>query len=239
MATRRDSRLIADPTATVVRFDARVSSCYAAENRRRRLKDMSRTLLTAVLVVSASALPVSTVFAQALAPSGTPTTSHQGRVRDDVPTCQGAGGGSRVRANCEAQDTQATVRTEQKLKVSLDAPPQPSAPQCEATATTDSFQSNAVARVDGTINIRNCSAGSAGTYNIVVRVRDENGEINSLEFSDKWQRSDGQDVKFAADYPIGQNVDLVNVRLHDLRCTCADPPADPAPDPAPDLAKKN
>jgi hypothetical protein len=197
---------------------------------------MSRTHVTAVIgVVVTLALPVSTVSPQSPAPSGTPTTGRQGRVRDDVPTCQAAAGGSRVRANCEAEDTQTTVRTEQKLKVSLDPPPQPSAPQCEVTATTEYSQSNTVARVDGTINIRNCSTGSTGTYNIVVRVRDEKGEINSLEFSDKWQRSDGQDVKFAADYPIGQNVDLVNVRLHDLRCTCADPPADPAPD----LPKKN
>jgi hypothetical protein len=192
--------------------------------------------------VSALALPVSTVFAQSPAPSGAPTTSRQGRVRDDVPTCQAAAGGSRIRANCE-DPAATTVRTEQGLKISLDAPPQPSALQCEASTTTNYAQSNTVARVDGTINVRNCSTGSTGTYNIVLRDRDENGEINSLEFSDKWQRSDGEDVKFAADYPIGQNVDLVNVRVHDLRCTCTDPPADRAPDPpadrAPDPPKKN
>ncbi len=198
---------------------------------------MGRTHVTAVLVVLALALPVSTVLPQA--PAGAPTTSRQGRVRDDVPTCQAAGGGSRMRPNCETETTPTTVRTEQGLKVSLDAPPQPSAPQCAATATTNYAQSNTVARVDGTINIRNCSTRSTGTYNIVLRVRDENGEINSLEFSDKWQRSEGQDVKFAADYPIGQNVDLVNVRLRDLRCTCADPPADPAPDLALEPPKKN
>ena len=75
-------------------------------------------------------------------------------------------------------------------------------------------------------------SGSTGAYDIVLRIRDESGEIKSLEFSDKWQRSDDQDVKFTADYPIGENVYLVNVRLHDLRCTCADPPADPPHDPA-------
>jgi hypothetical protein len=148
-----------------------------------------------------------------------------------------------VRANCEKDATATTVRQEQTLKVSLEPPPQPSAQQCQASATTNYYQSNTLARVDGTINVRNCSSGSAGTYNLVVRVRDEKGEINSLEFSDKWQRSDGPDVKFAADYPIGQNVDLVNVRVHDLHCTCADSPADPAPDqsadPAPDPSKKN
>ena len=204
---------------------------------------MSRTHVTLALIVSALAVPVSTVFAQAQAPSGVPTTGRQGRVRDDVPNCQGAPGGSRMRANCEPEATATTVRTEQQLKVSLDAPPQLSAPQCEATATTNYFQSNTVARTDGAINIKNCSTGSSGTYNIVVRIRDEKGEVNSLEFSDKWQRSDGPDVKFAADYPIGQNVDLVTVRVRDLHCTCADPPTDPAPaapaDTTPDPSKKN
>jgi hypothetical protein len=202
---------------------------------------MSRTHVTAILVVSALAVPVSAVFAQA--PSGVPTTGRQGRVRDDVSTCQAAAGGSRMRANCEPDATATTVRQEQAVKISLEPPPQLAAPQCEATATTNYYQSNALARVDGTISVRNCSAGSAGTYDIVVRVRDEKGEVNSLEFSDKWQRGDSQEVKFAADYPIGKDVDLVNVRVHDLRCTCADSPAAPASDPpaapALDSAKKN
>jgi hypothetical protein len=167
-----------------------------------------------------------------MAPSGTPTTSRQGVVRDNVATCQGAAGGSRIRANCEEPVT-ATTRTEQSLKVSLDAPPQLSAPQCEAIATTDYFQKNTVARVDGTIAIRNCSKGSNGTYNVVVRVRDDKGEINSLEFGDKWvQHGDGQDVKFAADYPIGKDVDLLNVRVRDMRCSCGDQPAGLSPEPA-------
>jgi len=177
--------------------------------------------------VSAFAVPASTVFPQAMAPSGVPTTSRQGVVGDNVAMCQGAAGGSRIRPNC---DLETTVRTEHALKIRLDAPPQLSAPRCEATATTNYFQTNAVVSVAGTINIGNCSTGSAGTYDIVIRVRDEKGHVDLLEFSNEWQRSDGQDVEFTADYPIGQDVELVNVRMHDLRCTCADSPVDPASD---------
>jgi hypothetical protein len=204
---------------------------------------MSRTHITVILAASALALSASTVFSQAPAPAGVPTTGRQGRVKDDVPNCQAAPGGSRMRANCDPQSTVTTVRTEQTLRVSLDAPPQLNAPQCEATATTNYYQSNTIARTDGTITIRNCSTVSTGTYNVVVRIRDEKGEINSLEFSGKWQRTDGPDVKFAADYPIGKDVDLISVGVRDLRCTCGDPPADPAPDPAAapplDPSKKN
>ena len=194
---------------------------------------MSRTHVTAILAASAFAAPVSSAFAQAMAPSGVPTRGRQGVVRDDVPTCQAAAGGSRIRPNCEPDAAATTVRKEQEVKISLDAPPQLNAPQCEAAATTNYFQSGTVARVAGTISVRNCSTGSAGSYNIVVRVKDDKDEVHSLEFSDKWQRNDGEDVEFAADYPIGQDVDLVNVRVRDLRCTCGDPPADPKTDPSP------
>ena len=41
-----------------------------------------------------------------------------------------------------------------------------------------------------------------------------------------WQRTDDADVTFTADYPIGENVELLSVRLRGLTCTCADPPAE-------------
>ena len=45
---------------------------------------MSRTHVTAILVVSVLAVPASTVFPQAMAPSGVPNTGHQGRVGDNL-----------------------------------------------------------------------------------------------------------------------------------------------------------
>ena len=124
---------------------------------------MSRTHVTAILVVLTLAVPVSTAFAQAQAPSGTPTTGRQGRVGGgDVPNCQAAAGGAPMRANREPEATATTVRTEQTLKVSLDPPPQLNTPQCEATAATEYYQSNTLARADGTIKIRNCSTAIDG-----------------------------------------------------------------------------
>jgi hypothetical protein len=55
-----------------------------------------------------------------------------------------------------------------------------------------------------------------------VRVKDENGAETPLEFHETWQRSGPEDVAFTADYPIGENMELVNVRLRGLSCTCAD-----------------
>jgi hypothetical protein len=96
---------------------------------------------------------------------------------------------------------------------------QPSGPQCEATTLTEYFQQNDVARVTGRISIAACPAGTAGSYNVVARVRDWGGETEALEFSETWQRDDAGDVAFTTDYPIGADVKLVRVR--GLKCTCA------------------
>jgi hypothetical protein len=55
----------------------------------------------------------------------------------------------------------------------------------------------------------------------VARVRDASGELKSIEFNETWQRDDAEDVKFAGDYPIGADVELVSARVRGLTCTCA------------------
>jgi len=99
---------------------------------------------------------------------------------------------------------------------------QPSGPQCEATTLTEYFQRNDIARVSGTISISVCPAGTTGSYAVVARVRDEAGEIRPIEFNETWQRDDASDVAFNKDYPIGADVELVNVRVRGLKCTCAE-----------------
>jgi hypothetical protein len=64
---------------------------------------------------------------------------------------------------------------------------------------------------------------------VAVRVRDDSGETKPpVEYMEIYQRSDDQPIKFTKDYPIGENVELVSVRVRNLRCTCADTAAPPA-----------
>jgi hypothetical protein len=100
---------------------------------------------------------------------------------------------------------------------------QPNAPQCEATTLTEYQQRNNVARVTGTVSIASCPAGTSGSFTLVARVRDDNGEIRPIEFNETWQRADAQDHTFNSDYPIGDNVELMNVRVRGLSCACAEP----------------
>jgi hypothetical protein len=187
---------------------------------------MSQIGVTALLALSALALLTSTAFAQApaLFPP-VPDRSGPGVNDDDLPLCQAAGGGSRMRENCDIAEPK-TERTEQELKISIELPAVRSG-QCGATTTTEYYQVNTIARVNSKLQIVDCTVAS-GTFTVALRVRDENGEEKPLEFSETWQRSDDQDVTFAADYPIGENVELRSVRVRGLRCTCADPPSEVA-----------
>ena len=198
---------------------------------------MSRLIRTELVALSAVALFASPAFAQIIvSPAGGADRGVQGRAtdRDDVYTCAAAPGGSRVRENCEVETTTLKLEQEMKIAFKLNAPPAPL--QCGASTTTRYQQRDTVARVSGTLEIRDCAAAS-GTFTVAVRIKDDSGVEKPLEFSQPWQRSDDQDVAFTADYPIGENVDLVSVSLRGLTCTCTgllaeqeDPPA-PAENP--------
>jgi hypothetical protein len=185
---------------------------------------MGRIPVTALLALSALASLASPVSAQKFDRPDPSPLSNPGGVteRDDVQLCGSSAGGSRVRPNCEEPET-TTVRFEQSLKLLIDVPAILSA-QCAATTTIEYQQRNTSARVDGAIAISDCTA-AAGEYSVAVRVKDDSGQEQVLEFSETWQRSDDRDVSFSADYPIGENVELVSVRLRNLTCTCADAPA--------------
>jgi len=121
-----------------------------------------------------------------------------------------------------AQQPEPTVlRSEQELKVSIETPALAST-QCQATTTAAYEQRNTNARVRGTIKVESCTAAS-GEFTVTIRVRDDSGEVKTLELKETWQRDDDQDVSFSTDYPIGENVDLVSARVRGLSCTCAAP----------------
>jgi len=95
--------------------------------------------------------------------------------------------------------------------------------QCEASTWTEYQQLGNVARVTGKVSISACPAGTTGKFAVVARVRDKAGAVTPIEFNEMWQSPDPQDYIFFADYPIGDNVFLENVRVRNLTCTCEGP----------------
>jgi hypothetical protein len=186
---------------------------------------MTRINVIALLSLSALAFPTSTVIAQVFERNpnaGATNRVNQGSATEDkdVTMCQGSAGGSRMRENCDSQAE--TVRAEKEVPIMI-ALPSLSSRACSATTTTEYLQLNTVARVNGTLKVADCTVAS-GAFSIALRIRDESGEDRPVEFDETWQRTDDQDVKFGADYPIGENVELLSVRVRRLSCTCADDP---------------
>jgi hypothetical protein len=84
-------------------------------------------------------------------------------------------------------------------------------------------QRNNVAKVDGTIDTAQCAATS-GDIELTVSIRDAAGALQTLKFTQHWQREGDPSIVFEAEYPIGENVDLVRVRARGSRCACAEIP---------------
>ncbi|HET7609834.1 MAG TPA: hypothetical protein VFL84_14230 [Gammaproteobacteria bacterium] len=191
---------------------------------------MSRIYASTILALAALQLPAAPAIAQVIfAPGrgGGIDTAIQGRAttRDDIYTCQAAPGGSRIRENCEVVTEIEQLEQQQKMAKLLKPP---RLLQCGASTTTEFRQLDTIARVNGTLEIRDCGAAS-GTVTIAVVVKDESGAQEPREFTETWQRDDERDVSFSADYPIGEKAELVDVRLSGLTCTCTDPFAQPGP----------
>ena len=175
---------------------------------------MTRTYLPALLALLTLAAPTSAPLAQ--------ISSKGGLEGGEIETCAARAGGSRMRSNnCQNTDSRSTTtRTEHEVTFNIELPA-PDGPQCEASVLTEYSQRDTLAHIIGTISIASCPAGTTGAFTLVARVKDEAGEIKPLEFKETWQRDDAQDHAFDSDYPIGENVELVSVRVRNLTCTCA------------------
>jgi hypothetical protein len=181
---------------------------------------MSRIHVTALLALSALAVPASTPFAQ--------TTQQQGTVNGGkAETCYARAGGSRMRANnCEPERAR-TVRNEAEVTVRVEVGGSRK-PQCQANALTEYFQQGTMARVNGTVNISACPAGTTGAFTLVARIKDDSGEVQPLEFKQTWEHDEPQALKFSGDYPLGDKVELVSMRVRNLTCTCVEPAVEAA-----------
>ena len=192
---------------------------------------MSRIQLSARLALPILALATSTASAQVFfggSRNNTATISRPGGVNEGGggEMCHVSGGGTRTRANCETEPQPILPPTEQAIPISIAIRGAPGT-QCNAAATTEYEQLDAFARINSTLSITDCPAAH-GSLTFSVRVRDETPEVKLLEFEETWARSDDQDARIANDYPIGENVELLSVRIGTLQCTCGDPPAEEA-----------
>jgi hypothetical protein len=81
--------------------------------------------------------------------------------------------------------------------------------------------------VSGMLSNDTCDA-SHGSYTLQIKVRAGDGEVQELEYKKRWQRSDGEPIRFEEQYPLAAESTLLRVRTRSLRCICGH--AEPSPD---------
>jgi len=116
------------------------------------------------------------------------------------------------------EEKESKKQYEIRYKMTISTTP-PAEQACAAQIYFTYLQKNTVAVVDSTIENTECEA-SSGDYTVLVRFRDENNEIQSLEYTETWNRDDNQAIESRKEYFIGDDVDLVTVRSKKLRCVC-------------------
>jgi hypothetical protein len=140
-------------------------------------------------------------------------------IPSELLTCQSVSGASRTRQAC-GEAEQSVLRLEREVTIVQELAA-PNSLLCETSIVVEYFHRDTIARVNGMIENETCAA-SSGQYDVEVRVKDENGEMRTLQFREFWQRDDDLPVEFSADYPIGENVELIRLSTSGLKCTCAD-----------------
>lgn len=92
---------------------------------------------------------------------------------------------------------------------------------CEAKLQMEYWQKGDVAEVTSTLDNPECGA-SSGDYQMRVRYRGDDGELQTDEYEETWERDDAQPIVTTKRYPIGDDVDLVRVTSRGLSCTCTE-----------------
>jgi uncharacterized protein YfcZ (UPF0381/DUF406 family) len=137
----------------------------------------------------------------------------------DPTLCRSTTAASRARSTCDEEHTTVlSSKVEVTTKIEL---PQLNTRNCSAQIDLQYSQRNTIARVLGKLTNESCAA-SSGQYVIAARIRNENGEFETLEFDETWQRDDDQPVMLTADYAIGENAELIRLSSRRILCRCAD-----------------
>jgi len=167
---------------------------------------------------SLSLILVETGAAQSASQDSIQDATRSGKV------CTSMEGASRIRTTCDGE--KAIVRRSEAELTTTVRLAAPEVPFCSGQINVDYAQWDTIARVEGKLVNETCAA-STGEYEIVVRIKDDSGEIKTLEFVETWQRSDDLPITFMKDYTIGENVELIRLNARWLRCTCLEDVEDP------------
>ena len=116
-----------------------------------------------------------------------------------------------------------------EIRIQIEAEHEYSTNACEARLDVEYYQKGDSVHVDTVLDNDQCAA-SSGSYTLQVRYRGDDGEVQTTEFEELWERGDAEPIALSKDYYVAENIDVTRVRSRRLRCECASAPDDAGAD---------
>ncbi len=92
--------------------------------------------------------------------------------------------------------------------------------RCGASVALDYFQRGAEAEAEMTVDTLDCAAASGSfVMEVTIRADDADGP-EKLTFEESWSRDDNKPVTLKRKYAIGDDVQLLRIRIRKVACSC-------------------
>ena len=119
-----------------------------------------------------------------------------------------------------ADDAERRINNEAEISTTIEAEYAFATDACKAAIEIEYYQKGSSAHVESSLTNDDCDA-SSGTYVIQIRYRGADGQSQSKDFPETWERLDSSPVVVEKDYFVADDIDILRVRSRKLHCTCA------------------
>ncbi|MDX1563354.1 MAG: hypothetical protein R3305_10525 [Gammaproteobacteria bacterium] len=169
--------------------------------------------------LSGQAIPFSLLLGIGLVASSDAQQMHE-QIREGTIAviCRAGSTASHIKENCDyprrSEELSREVEVPRTIELSVGG-----GRVCSGLVDMTYQQRSTLALVKGTLTSADCAA-SSGSYTITARIRNTAGDVETIDFEERWQRSDDEPVTFEAAYPIGDDVELLRMDARHVVCSC-------------------
>jgi len=127
--------------------------------------------------------------------------------------------GTTLAAADDADDADKRIYIEAEIRTTIKAEYAFATNACKAAIEIEYYQKGSSAHVESSLTNDDCDA-SSGTYVVQIRYRGADGQSQSKDFPETWERLDSNPVVVEKDYFVADDIDILRARSRKLTCTC-------------------